>query len=376
MGNTQHAYQRSGSTCREHAGAAGQKGGGRMSLFVDIHKKAGSFSLNVSFETDGGVLGLLGASGSGKSMTLMCIAGIEKPDSGRIILDGVTLFDSRRHINLPPQQRRIGCLFQNYGLFPNMTVRQNILCGLHNEKNKTQKEQALDEMLELMQLKGLESHRPYQISGGQQQRVALARILVGNPNLLMLDEPFSALDSHLRGQLQIQMQQLLRRFGRDSLMVTHSRNEAYRLCKKLALIDNGEIIALKDTKELFADPESRQAAFLTGCKNVADAKKTGEYEVEVPAWGVRFATALPIRDDLRAIAIRAHSFNTEAEQNRHPVRFTVETEEPFEYILQFRYERQADDSPDIGWRITKDKKGSRNPDELGIAPVNILPLYR
>lgn len=346
-----------------------------MSLIVDIHKKMGGFSLDVGFETDDGVLGLLGASGSGKSMTLKCIAGVEKPDSGRIELDGTVLFDSRRRVNLPPQQRRIGYLFQNYALFPNMTVRQNILCGLHREKDRAQRERTYAEIISLMRIDGLEKHRPSQISGGQQQRVALARILVGKPNLLMLDEPFSALDSYLRGQLQVQMRQLLKQFGKDTLLVTHNRDEAYRLCKKIALIDGGRNLALKDTKELFANPESRQAAFLTGCKNVEDAKKTGEYEVEVPAWGVRLATALPVRDGLCAVAIRAHYFNAKTEQNRYPVCFTNEMEEPFEYTLQFRYEGQADDSPDIWWRIPKDKKSNQQPAMLGIAPVNVLPLY-
>ncbi|MCL2698719.1 MAG: ATP-binding cassette domain-containing protein [Defluviitaleaceae bacterium] len=346
-----------------------------MSLFVDIRKKLGKFSLDVTFETSGGTLGLLGASGSGKSMTLMCISGVEKPDEGRIVLDDVTLFDSERRVNLPPQQRRIGYLFQNYALFPHMTVRQNILCGLRNERDKSRKENALREILDLMQLNGLEKHRPSQLSGGQQQRVALARILVGEPNLLMLDEPFSALDSHLRDQLQIQTRQLIKQFGKDTLIVTHNRDEAYRLCQKIALIGDGKNLAPKDTKELFANPESRQAALMTGCKNIADAEKTGEYEVFVPAWGIRLTTARPVRDGLCAVAIRAHYFNTEDEFNRYPVRFTNEMEEPFEYILQFRYENQDDDSPDIWRRIPKDKKSGQPPDILGVAPVNVLPLY-
>ena len=131
-----------------------------MSLSVDIKKRLGDFTLRVAFETDGGVLGLLGASGCGKSMTLKCIAGIEKPDSGRIVLDGRTLFDSQKHINLPPQQRQVGYLFQNYALFPNMTVRQNILCGLRAQKDKQKREQALSEIIALLQLEGLEDRRP------------------------------------------------------------------------------------------------------------------------------------------------------------------------------------------------------------------------
>ena len=159
-----------------------------MSLIVDIHRALGSFTLDVSFEAENGVTCLLGASGCGKSFTLKCIAGIEKPDSGHIELDGVVLFDSEKHINLPPQKRQVGYLFQNYALFPNMTVRQNILCGLHREKNREEKERKLGEMLKLMQLEGLENHRPSQLSGGQQQRVALARILVNEPRMLMLGQ--------------------------------------------------------------------------------------------------------------------------------------------------------------------------------------------
>jgi molybdate transport system ATP-binding protein len=180
-----------------------------MSLTVDIHKQLGRFSLDASFRADGGTLGLLGASGSGKSLTLKCIAGIERPDRGKILLNGVTLFDSERWINLPPQKRRVGYLFQNYALFPNMTVRQNILCGIRWERDRARRAAELRRVVELLHLQGLEEQRPDQLSGGQQQRTALARILVSRPELLMLDEPFSALDEHLRDQLQIQMKKLL-----------------------------------------------------------------------------------------------------------------------------------------------------------------------
>lgn len=346
-----------------------------MSLFVDIKKKLGDFELSVHFETDGGVLGLLGASGCGKSMTLKCIAGIERPDSGRIVLDGVTLFDSEKRINLPPQQRQVGYLFQNYALFPNMTVRQNILCGLHKEKDNAKKEKKLGSVLELLQLTEYANRRPNQLSGGQAQRVALARILVSEPKLLMLDEPFSALDSHLRMQLQWQMRDLLAHYGRDVLMVTHSRDEAYHLCGQIAVMEHGKVLDVKETKALFADPGSVSAARLTGCKNIAEAKKVGEYEVEVPQWGVRFHTAQPVRENLAAIGIRAHYFGMKAQQNRRPVVFGKEMEEPFEWIVTFRYACQRADAPDIWWRVPKDKKPAVFPDELGVAPANILLLY-
>jgi len=347
-----------------------------MSLFVDIQKKVGKFNLNVAFETNGGVLGLLGASGSGKSMTLKCVAGVEKPDRGRIALDGVTFFDSERGVNLRPQERRVGYLFQNYALFPHMTVRQNVLCGLRRERDKPQRERVLREILDLLGLPGLEERRPSQISGGQQQRVALARILAGKPNLLMLDEPFNALDSHLRGQLQVQTRRLLGEYGKETLIVTHDRDEAYRLCERIVFIDEGRGAEAKKTGELFANPESRQAAYLTGCKNVEDARRMGEYEVEVPLWGVRLRTALPVRDGLCAVAARAHSFTPDAADNRYPVRFTGEMEEPFETILHFRYESQSPDSPDLWLSVSKDKRNDARTGALGIAPEDVMPLYR
>jgi len=346
-----------------------------MSLIVDIHRALGSFTLDVRFEAENGVTCLLGASGCGKSFTLKCIAGIEKPDSGHIELDGVVLFDSEKHINLPPQKRQVGYLFQNYALFPNMTVRQNILCGLHREKNREEKERKLGEMLKLMQLEGLENHRPSQLSGGQQQRVALARIMVNEPRMLMLDEPFSALDAHLRDSLKIELRDMLQRFGHEVLMVTHSREEAYNMSSRIAVMDQGRLFTIKDTKDLFADPGSVPAAVLTGCKNIAPARKVGEHEVEVPDWGIRLQTAQTVGDGLTAIGIRAHYFNTQTRQNRFPVRYVEEMEEPFEVILQFRYAGQSPDSPPVWWRLSKDKRPGEFPDTLGIAPANILLLY-
>ena len=346
-----------------------------MSLNVDIRKDFGNFKLDVTFTAKNGITSLLGASGCGKSMTLKCIAGIEKPDEGRIELDGDVLFDSERGINLPPQQRKVGYLFQSYALFPNMTVRQNILCGLCKEHDRQVKEKRLQEMLRLLQLDGLEKHRPSQLSGGQQQRVALARILVSDPHMLLLDEPFSALDSHLRDSLKIELRDLLVSYGKEVLMVTHDRNEAYNMSSMIAVMDRGRLLTVKTCKDLFADPGSVPAAILTGCKNIAYAVKVSEFEADVPSWGIRFTTSQPLRDDLKAIGIRAHYFNPNSPQNRFPVRFIEEMEEPFETTLQFRYAGQSESSEPIWWRLTKDKKPSVFPEEIGIAPANILPLY-
>lgn len=346
-----------------------------MSLSVHIEKQLGSFRLKSDLETDGGTTGLLGPSGCGKSFTLKCIAGIEKPDKGRIILNGVTLFDSERHINLPPQKRRVGYLFQNYALFPNMTVRQNILCGMKGEHDKMRQGTELERIVSLLQLEGLENHRPAQLSGGQAQRAALARILVGNPEILMLDEPFSALDSHLRGKLQIEMKELLSKFDKDVLLVTHSRDEAYHLCDKIAVMDSGRLNGSRPTKELFADPGSIQAALLTGCKNLARAEKAGEYEVKVPDWGITLKTDKPVKDGVVAVAVRAHYFQPNCPQNREEVLYFDEMEEPFEWIIQFRFTSQAADTEPIWWRIPKDRRPQTFPQYLGLAPANVLVLY-
>jgi len=346
-----------------------------MSLIVDIQKQLGAFRLEAAFEAENGITGLLGPSGCGKSMTLKCIAGIEKPDAGRIELDGVTLFDARKRIDLPPQRRNVGYLFQNYALFPNMTVRQNLLCGLRGEKDRARKERRLRETVSLMRLEGLENRRPAQLSGGQAQRAALARILVSQPGLLLLDEPFSALDGHLRDSLKLELRDLLRAFGREVLLVTHSRDEAYNMSSQIAVMDNGKLLTVKKTKELFADPGSLPAAILTGCKNVAAARKTGPHEVEVPAWGIRLQTAQEVRDGLEAIGIRAHYFDPAAPHNRLPVEYVEEMEEPFELILQFRCKAQSPDSPPIWWRLPKEKRPAVFPKELGVAPANILLLY-
>ncbi len=346
-----------------------------MSLCVDIKKKIGEFELDVSFEADREILAILGASGCGKSMTLKCIAGIERPDSGRIELDGRILYDSEKGIDLSPQKRKVGYLFQNYALFPNMTVRGNIFCGMRGMKDKGQQEKKFRELIRLMKLEGFEDRKPAELSGGQQQRTALARILASEPEILMLDEPFSALDAHLRDSLKIELRDLLRNYGKTVLLVTHSRDEAYNMSAKLGIMFDGRMKGTRPVKQAFADPGTPQAAAITGCKNIAAARRVGPFEAEVPAWGITLRTAKELREDLAAVGIRAHYFRPGSGINAFPVIFTEEMEEPFETILQFRYAGQPADSPSIWWRLPKEKKPQAFPKEIGISPVNVLPLY-
>lgn len=346
-----------------------------MSLYVKIKKRLGDFFLDVEFTSEEGVTGVLGASGCGKTLTLRSVAGIITPDKGEIVLNGTTLFDSGKHINLQPQQRRVGYLFQNYALFPNMTVAQNIACGLHHEKDNAVRKKAVAGIIDKMYLGGLEKHRPHQLSGGQQQRTALARILVGQPEILLLDEPFSALDTYLRDQLLTELRNILKTFDKDTLLVTHSRDEAYKLCQTIAIMDDGQIVGSGKTKQIFAAPGTRSGALLTGCKNIIDAKKAGGTFVEVPAWGITLDTGRPVEDGLCAIGIRAHYFGANIEENAFPVRIVEEIEEPFEWTIKFRYPGQHEDSAPVWWRIAKSEKPLNMAGKLGVAKKDILLLY-
>ena len=256
-----------------------------MGIEINIQKKLGAFQLDVAFSQDKGVLALLGASGCGKSMTLRCIAGIEKPDAGRIVLDGVTVFDSERHIDLPPQQRHVGLLFQSYALFPSMTVQENILCGIREKLPKAQRLKMVESYIRKFHLEGLEQHIPSQLSGGQKQRCALARMLIGSPRLIMLDEPFSALDSYLRWELEQELLTTLENYDGTVLFVSHDRDEVYRVSHRIAVYREGRIDVMADKEALFSQPQTCTAAVLTGCKNVAPAQFSPR-SVTVPQWGL------------------------------------------------------------------------------------------
>ncbi len=343
-----------------------------MSLLVDIEKDYGGFRLRARFETSGGITGLLGASGCGKSQTLRCIAGLQRPDRGRILLDGRVLFDSERRIDLPAQQRSVGYLFQSGALFPHMTVRNNILAGLHAVKDTAEKQRALRSALELLALEGLEDRLPGQLSGGQAQRAALARILVSRPRALLLDEPFSAVDSHLREQLQLDLLDLLRTFAGDVILVTHSRDEAYHMCSRIALMDAGCILTAGPVKQVFANPGSSLGARLTGCKNVAAARKAGPRAVLVPDWGVTLQTAAPVGDGAAAVGIRAHALRPDEPRNRMAVAFVGQVEEPFAWIVQVRTPGQRPGTPALWWRMAKGEKPPHMPEALGVAPEDVL----
>lgn len=243
-----------------------------MGLFVDIEKKIGNFDLNIKFETNGKPLALLGASGSGKSMTLKCIAGLEKSDRGIIKTDNTVLFDSFNSINVKPGKRKIGFIFQNYALFPHMTIYNNIAFGLTG-KNRDEKDEIIDKLLKKVHMKGYENRYPSQLSGGQQQRVAIARALALEPEILLLDEPFSALDNQIRNSVVKEMGEMLDGYAGSTIFVTHNMEEAYRLCEDIVIINKGKEEAYGNKERIFKEPPTVESAKITGCKNIVQANQ-------------------------------------------------------------------------------------------------------
>ena len=314
-----------------------------MALEVDIRKKCNTFELNVHFVHDKGILGVLGASGCGKSMTLKCIAGIETPDEGRIVLDGRVLFDSAKKINLPPQKRRVGYLFQNYALFPHMTVEQNILAGVKG--TAAEKKEILHKYLKLFYLTDLKDAYPGSLSGGQQQRTALARIFASEPDILMLDEPFSALDDYLKWQVELQLYDILKLYAGNILFVSHSRDEIYRFCDDVIVLSEGEIAADTSKKDLFEAPQTLAASELSGCKNHSAAVFTPENTIRADDWNVCLhileRSGFDGKKEKLYAGIRAHDIKLVSDRGKgdeNVFSCTVEAviENPFSFIVMLR----------------------------------------
>lgn len=276
-----------------------------MALSVNIKKQLPGFSLDVRFESENHVTGVLGASGAGKSMTLRCIAGLERPGSGRIVLNGRVLYDSETGVDIPVRNRRIGILFQSYALFPHMTVEQNIGFAL-DSLQPAERKRKIKEKIAMMQLEGLEHRYPCQISGGQQQRVALARAFAVEPEALLLDEPLSALDDHLRDQTMLQLLESLGKYRGATLFVTHNIDEAYRMCNDLIIMSDGKVEACGNKEDIFECPPSVAAAQITGCKNTSRVRRVSQNLFVAVDWHDLLITADKIPENATHVGIRAH----------------------------------------------------------------------
>ena len=261
-------------------------------------------------------------------------------------------YDSESGTCLKPQKRNVGYMFQNYALFPAMTVAQNVGAGLSGDKKK--KQEQVEKMIRHFHLEGLEKRLPRELSGGQQQRVALARIMAYEPSVILLDEPFSALDVFLKDRLQQEMMELLSDYDGTVILVSHSRDEIYRFSEELLIIDDGKQICYGDTKEIFDHPKKVEAARLTGCKNIVPAERLDAHHVRIPDWGTCLHLKQMIDVDITHIGLRAHEFIPvwgEREDNCIPVKVKGKAEFPFEW--KYFLKGETEESDDICWYVQK-----------------------
>ena len=324
--------------------------------------------MDVDFELKNGCLGILGPSGCGKSMTLKSIAGIVDPDNGIVSLttgEETVYFDSDKKINLKPQKRNVGYLFQNYALFPNMTVEENVGIGLPNND-----ENVVSEMIRRFHLEGLEKRYPRQLSGGQQQRVALARIMAYGPDVILLDEPFSAMDTVLKEKLRLELANFLNNFNGFSVLVTHDRDEAFQFCEELIILDKGKIIAKGKTVDLFENPGKVEVARLTGCKNISKIEIIDDYHVKSLDWDVTFEVSEKVSPNIAYIGIRAHDIypGQKDDVNALDASNSSKLEMPFEWQITL--------TNGLLWKIDKQMREHEFeiPKYLKVDPKNILLL--
>lgn len=298
-----------------------------MSLSVSIKKSFPAFTLDVDIEAGNETIGWLGESGCGKSLTMRCIAGIETPDEGKIVVNGKTFFEreagKRPTVNLSPQERKTALLFQNYMLFPNLTVAENVAAGIDRKLPKEERNAQVDAELKRFGLDGFGKRYPSQLSGGQQQRVALARMLAAKPDILMLDEPFSALDAHLKGVLEQNLAGPFETFHGTILYVSHDIDEALRFCDRIAVIEKGHVMEVSTGNNLVNNPQSAASIRLSGCKNTTPAHRIDDRRVFLPAWGIEVDTDKPAPENLIYMGVRAFFLERAEKPGRNTYRVRV-----------------------------------------------------
>ena len=327
-----------------------------MEFRAEFAVRRGAFRLNVALETKGERVGILGESGAGKTLTLRTVAGLERPERGRIEIDGSALYDSVHGINLPARERRAGFVFQNYALFPHRTVEENIGFGL-GDLPRAEQDARVGALKERMHLGGLSGRYPRELSGGQQQRVALARALAGEPRILLLDEPLSALDFHLRGLVEKELLDSLAEYRGVTLYVSHSLEEVYRLCDVILVLAGGRVLTSGPKEEIFRRPPSLEAARLTGCKNFSRARPAGNDMVEALDWGVMLRVAQPSAQ-AKHVAIRANHVAFADEpggENVYSCTLAESTETPFRRTLYLRLPSGNGDGFHLQAEVPKDR---------------------
>ena len=354
----------------------------KIELIVEIQKQLPEFLLDISFQTDQTPLGLLGASGAGKSLILRCIAGLDTPDKGCIVLNGKVLFDSNKAINLPTRDRNCGISFQNYALFPHLTIAENIAFGIPGSKSDRELKQEIERQLIAVDLPGMGDRYPAELSGGQQQRVALARAKASQPGIMLLDEPFSALDTYLRDKQEKLLRNNLIHYQGVTVFITHNLEEAYRVCPNLVVIDKGKAIANGTKQNVFEHPGNFRTAQITGCKNFSRAIAIGDRQIRAIDWDCDLEVIEPIPQSLAYVGIRAHQliFTDRSDRiNTFPCWLSATSETQHRMTLYLKLNRPANNPEDYHlqaevfkaqWQYLKDLPSLR----LQINVLNIMLL--
>jgi molybdate transport system permease protein len=355
----------------------------QSNLDIAVLKALESYELNVHFETRGRIVGLLGASGAGKSMTLRMIAGIETPDAGRIQLNGRTLYNSAQHINLPAAQRRVGVVFQDYALFPHYTVAENVTFALHRIPSR-ERPARVQQLLRLLHIDELADRYPREISGGQRQRVAIARCLATEPDALLFDEPFSALDPHLRRSTEELLRKTLRSYSGSILFVTHDMEEAFRFCEDLVVVHQGKIINQSEKHALFENPSTVHVARLTGCKNIVAARRIDATTFEAQAWQCSLHLVAPASMSVTHLGYRSHHFvfvdKDESGDNIFPCWLVEQSEAPHEVTLYLHLHHPPQEGDEAQIQVDLSKQAwselqlQAQPWKIRFVPNRILPL--
>ena len=312
---------------------------------------------------------ILGPSGCGKTTLLRLIAGFQTASEGEIKISGKEITQT------PPHKRPVNTVFQKYALFPHLNVYDNIAFGLKLKKMPKQTiEKKVKAALKMVGMTDYEDRDVDSLSGGQQQRVALARILASDPEVLMLDEPFSALDAFLKEKLQLELLELLSGYDKDILMVTHSRDEIYRFCEHMLIVENGRQAGFGATKEIFKNPGTPAAAKLTGCKNIEKIERVDDHTMVLPNWNTTVCVKGMIPENTTHIGIRAHYLRLPENGQRENL---VECQngrildDPFELVVVFEH--------DVWWKIPKEswqkEYQEKMPQYLVIPEESILYLH-
>jgi len=358
-----------------------------MALEVQIEKILPQFTLDVSFTAGDEPLSILGPSGSGKTMLLRCIAGLERADRGRVALGNRVFLDTDIGIQVPARHRRVGMLFQHFALFPHKTVADNIAFALHSLTGE-ERSRRVSALMARTHIGGLEDRYPRQLSGGEQQRAALARALAIEPETLLLDEPLSALDTHLRSQMEAQLQETFASFRRPTLLVTHNIEEAYRLGERMMVLSRGRVAAFGTKEEVFRRPPSVEVARLTGCKNFSRARMVSAGTAEALDWGCQLRVGHEIATAAAHVGIRAHEIDfleardgMPAQENVFPCWLVRSSETPFRVTLYLSLRQPNDESGenrtfDLQAEVFKEKwqrfRGRPMPWHVRLSPESIF----